>query len=102
MIISGAGIAGVADVGDHLALLYGIAFSETVGVAREVCVIENEIPVCVELINRRAAALAVKEFENLAVCGGEYGCFSGCHYIDRVVHTAFGAGVVEGVDELVR
>ena len=60
MIVAGACIAGVADVRDHLALFHETAFGEAVGVTREVRIIENQVLVFTELIDRRAAAIAVK------------------------------------------
>src|SRR5215213_2583151 len=102
MIVAGACIAGVADVGDHLALLHNVAFGEVLGVAREVGVVEDEVMVCTELIDGRAAAVAVEELENFTICGSEYGCFSRGGNVDSVVYAAFRARVVEGVKQLIR
>ena len=102
MKVAGTCITGVADVGDNLALLDCAAFDETVGIAREVSVVKDELPVSAELIDRGPTALAVEEFENLAVGRGQYGCFGGGHYVYRVVNAPFRACIVEGVDKLVR
>src|ERR1044071_123163 len=88
MIVASACIAGVADVGNHLTLLHRVSFDETIGVMREVRVVEDEIPVGVQLINRGAAALTVEELDNLAVSSRKNRSFSGRHNVDRVVHAA--------------
>src|SRR5215475_7701009 len=99
MIITGARIAGVADVRDHLSLLHRVSFSEASGVMREVRVVEDQFLIGAELIDRRAAAFAMEELLNLAVGGSKYGCFSGGGNVDRIVNAAFGTRGVEGVDQ---
>src|ERR1043165_5226927 len=89
MVITGACIAGVADVSNHLALLHEIAFRESLGVVREMRVIVDELLVRGELIDRGAAAFALKEFDDLAVGSGDDGSFRRSDYIDGVVRSAF-------------
>ena len=102
MVVTGACIAGVSDVGDYLSLAHDVTFSQTIGVAREVCVVEDQFFVGAELIDGRTAAFALKEFLNLAVCCGKYGSFSSGGNVDGVVNAAFRARCVKGVDELFR
>ena len=100
MVVTGARVSGVADVGDDLALFHEIAFGQTICVAREMSVIKDQILVCVELIDRCATFLALEELNDLAVCGSQDGSFSRRHNVDRVMYAAFGACVVESVDQL--
>ena len=102
MVVTGACIAGVADIRDYLTLPHDVSFSQAVGVVREVRVVEDQFLIGAELIDRRAAAFALKELLNLAVSGGKDGSFSSSGDVDRVVNTAFGARGVKGVDELFR
>jgi hypothetical protein len=48
------------------------------------------------------AAIALKQLQDLAVCGREYGRFGGRHDVDGVVYPAFGSCIVIGVDQLIR
>lgn len=102
MVVAGACISGVAHVSDHLSLVYKVAFSETSGVVREVRVVKDQFLIGTELIDRRAAAFALKEPLNLAVTSGKDGSFSGCGNIDGIVYAAFGTCGVKGVDQLFR
>ena len=102
MVITGACIPGVADVGDHLSLMHDVSFSQALGVVREVRVVEDQFLIGAELIDGRAAAFALKELLNLAVSGGKDGSFSSGGDVDRVVNTAFGTRGVKGVDQLFR
>src|ERR1044071_1072316 len=101
MIVASACSAGVADVGTPLTLLHRVSFDETIGVMREVRVVEDEIPVGVQLINRGAGALTVEELDNLAVSSRKNRSFSGRHDVDRVVHAAFRAGLIERINQLI-
>src|SRR5215211_2258974 len=100
MVVAGARISGVADVCDDLSLPHEISFGETIGVMCEVSVVKDQILVRVKLIDRDAAAFALEELDDLAICGSNYGSFGGCGDIDRVVYAAFGARIVEGVEQL--
>src|ERR1041384_3812489 len=71
-------------------------------VVREVSVIEDELLVGGELIDRRAALFALKEFQDLAVGSSEDGSFSRSHNIDGVVRSTFGACVGVCVEQLIR
>ena len=102
MVITGACISGVANVRDYLSLLHDVSFSEAIGVMREVRVVEDHFLIRTELIDRRAAAFALKELLNLAVSSGKDWSFSRSGNVDGVVHAAFGARRVEGVDQLFR
>lgn len=102
MVVAGACVSGVADVRDYLALMHDVSFSEAIGVVREVGVVKDQFLVGAELIDRRAAAFALKEFLNLAVSSGKHGSFGGGGYVDRIVNAAFGACGVEGIDQLFR
>lgn len=102
MIVTGAGISGVTDVGDYLSLPHDVSFSEAIGVVREVGVVKDQFLVGAELINGCAAAFALKELLNLAVSSSQDGSFSSSGNVNRVVNAAFGARGVEGVDQLFR
>jgi hypothetical protein len=67
-----------------------------------VCVVKDQLLIRAELIDRGAAAFALKELLNLAVSSGENGGFSSGGNIDRIVNAAFGACGVESVDQLFR
>src|SRR6185369_4676612 len=65
-------------------------------------VIEDELLVRGELIDRRAALFALEEFQDLAVGSSEDGRFGGSRYIDGVMLSAFRSCVGIGVDQLIR
>jgi len=62
MVIARTCIAGDADVGNDLALPYKTSFSQPLGVARKVSVLEDQFPICVDLIDRGAATVALEKF----------------------------------------
>ncbi len=100
MVITGAGVSGVSDVGNHVSLSHCVAFGQTICVMREVGVIKNEFLIGAELIDRSAAAFALEELQNFAVSGGENGRFRGRGDVDRIVRTAFRSRIREGVEQL--
>src|ERR1043166_6926344 len=67
---------------------------------REVRVVKDQFLIDAELINRGAAAFALKEFQNLAAGSGEHGRFSSGGNIDRIVYATFRPRVVEGIEQL--
>jgi len=102
MVVTGACISGVADIGDYLSLMHDVSFSEAIGVVREVCVVEDQFLIGAELIDGRAAAFALKKLLNLAISSSQDGGFSSSGNVDRIVDAAFGARGVKGVDQLFR
>src|SRR2546430_4370089 len=67
MIIPCSGISGIADIGDRLALPDEVSFRQTFGISIQVGVVIDESAVSAQLINGRAATIAVKEFDNASV-----------------------------------
>ena len=102
MIVTGACVSGIADVGNYLSLMHDVAFSEAIGVVREVGIVKDQFLVGAELIDRRAAAFALKELLNFAVSSSQDGSFSSSGNVNRIVNAAFRARGVEGVDQLFR
>ena len=85
MVVTGACVSGVADIRDYLSLMHDGAFSQAIGVMREVRVVKDELLIGAELIDRGAAAFALKELLNLAVSGSKHGSFSSGWDVDCVV-----------------
>ena len=95
--ISGACIAGIADIADNFPLLYKFASGKTIGIPLQMGVIVDEFLVWTELINCGSAAFALEEFNNLAI-GSSYDWSSRRgRNIDSIVNPTFGAGVRECV-----
>ena len=101
MVVSGAGVSGVADVSDDIALFHLVSFGETGSVAGEVSVVKDQLLVRIELIDRGAAAFALKEFHDVTICCRQDRRACGRRNVDRVMHAAFGSCLVEGVYQLV-
>lgn len=99
--ISRAGVAGVADERDRLALPNKLSHSQSFSITLEMSVIEHELFVGAELVNRRAAAFALEEFDDLAVgCGHDRGAgWSG--NVDGVMNSSFRASVGKSVKQLI-
>ena len=101
VVIAGAGVSSVAYVGYGLALTNDGSFDEIAGVAREVRVVEDHLFVVAELIDRRTAAIALKQLQDLAVCGCKHGRLRWSRDVDRIVYTAFRSRVVKRVLQLI-
>ncbi len=100
--ISGAGISGVADVRDDLALAHRLSHHQCIGIALEVRVVEHELLVGAELIDRGAAAFALEEFDDFAVGGRDDSSACGRGNIDRVVDARLRTRVGKRVRQLIR
>src|SRR6266851_2669456 len=97
MIVSGARVSRVADVGDDLALAHKFSRRQAVGVALQMGVVENQFFVSAVLVDGCAAALTLKKFCNLAVGGREHRS-PGCgRNVDGVMDPDFDARIHESV-----
>src|SRR6476620_8875485 len=100
--ISRSGVTGVAYVADDLALSSKLSSHKTVGVALQVGVIENELSVGTELVDCGAAPFTLKQFEDLAISGGDDSGSGRRRNIDGVVDSSFRARICERIQELGR
>ena len=93
MIVSGAGVTRIADIGDNFSLMHKLALTEAIGITLEVSVVIHEFLVRVELIDGGPAAFALEESNNLAIGSGDDRGSRGGGDIDGVMHTSFGARI---------
>jgi len=101
VIIPGSGVSGSADIGDGLTLPGDVAFRQTFGISIEVRVIKNKSTVSAQLIDSRAATIAVKQFNDGPVRGGNDRRSQWRWNIDRVMSAPFGTRVRECVAQLI-
>lgn len=102
VIVSGAGVAGVADIGNDFSLLRKLTGSKAFGVALQMSVIKHESPIGAELVDRCATAFALEEFDDLAVGSGHNRRSRRRRNVDRVVDAALGARIRECIQQLIR
>jgi len=102
VIVASSRISRVTDKGDGRALSHPIALLHIISPALEVRVIIYELPVLAKLIDGDPARYAVKELDDPAVYGREYGCARGRHNVYRVVYAALTTRARKGIDKLVR
>src|SRR6266536_6476328 len=93
MIIPCPGVSGITDIGDSLTLPGEVSFRQALGIAIQVRVVKYESAVRTQLINGRAATIAVKEFSDGSVHRGDNGSSERRWNIDRVMNPAFCAGI---------
>lgn len=72
MVIAGACVAGGADIADGIALSRIIAPFEAGGVAIEMRVIKDQLPISAQLINYLAAASVATDPDDLAIGGRQH------------------------------
>src|SRR5438093_29001 len=97
MKISRAGVPGVADISNDLALPYKLTFHHAVGIALQMSVIKDELLAGAELIDGCSAAFALEEFYDLAIGSGHHRSPDGGGNINSVVHAPFCARIRERV-----
>ncbi|KAG1242394.1 hypothetical protein G6F68_016209 [Rhizopus microsporus] len=81
----GAGIAGAADVADHLAALDHLLFRQPIGIALQVRVVVAPASAGFELVDRQAAALAVEQLFYGAISHGQHRRPGVGHDVDGIV-----------------
>ena len=101
VIVSRAGITGVADITDHIAAFGLPTFNQVVRVMIEMRIIIDCSPVRVALIDGCAAFVAVEKLYNNAISSGEDRRVVRGHDVDGVVNTAFGTSILKGVLQLI-
>jgi len=84
MVVASSGVSGVADVSNHIALSYVVSFGESRSVAPEVSVIKDFL-IWTKLIDSRSTPLALTQFHNSTICGGQYSSSRRRRNIDRIV-----------------
>ncbi len=101
MIIPCSGVSGIAHIGDSFALLSEVSFRQAVGISIQVRIVKYESAVSAQLINGRAATIAVKEFHDSTVRGGDNGSSERRWNIDRVMHPVFGTRFRKCIAQLI-
>ena len=101
MIIPCYGVSGIADIGDSLTLPGEVSFRQTLGISIQVRIVKDEPAISAQLINGRAATIAVKKFHDGSVRGGDHGSSERRWNIDRVVDPAFGTRFRKCIAQLI-
>jgi len=101
MIIPRSSVSGIADIGDSLTLPGEVSFRQTLGISIQVRVVKDEPAVSAQLINGRAAPIAVKKFHDGSVRGGDHGSSERRWNIDRVMNPAFGTRFRKCIAQLI-
>ena len=101
MIIPCSGVSGIADIGDSLTLPGEVSFRQTLGISIQVRIVKYEPAISAQLINGRAATIAVKKFHDGSVRGGDHGSSERRWNIDRVVDPAFGTRFRKCIAQLI-
>ena len=101
MIIPCSGVSGIADIGDSLTLPRKVPFRQTLGISIQVRIVKDESAVGAQLINGRAATIAVKEFNDGSVRRGDHGSSERRWNIDRVMDPAFCSRIGKCIAQLI-
>src|SRR5437667_12827387 len=67
MIIPCSGVSGIADIGEGLTLPGKVSFRQALGILIQVRIVKDESAVSAQLVNGRAATVAVKKFNDGSV-----------------------------------
>ena len=95
------GVAGRTDIADGLAACDLAALRQSVRIMIKVRVVVNGSVVWVELIDGRPARLALKEFDDATVSGGQHRRALWSRNVNRIVRAPLGARFAERVAQLV-
>lgn len=68
VIVSRSSVSSVSHKTNYIALTYELALTQTISVALQMSVVEDQFAVRTQLVNGRAALLALKQLYYLAVC----------------------------------
>ena len=100
MIVSGRGISRIADISDHIAAPQDLAFMKAIGITFQMRVIENRSIIVCELINRDAARVALKQFNDAAIGSGQDGRSARRDNVNRIMLTPAGARLRERIAQI--
>src|SRR5258705_6671438 len=101
MEISNTGVTSVADISDNFPLLHKLTSREAIGIPLQMGVIKHQLLVGAELIDCCPAALALEEFDNLAVGSSDDRSSCWGRNIDGVMDAAFRTRIRERVQQLI-
>lgn len=101
MIIPCSGVSRIAYVGDYFTLFGEVPFREPLGISIQVRVVKDKTAVGAQLINSRAATIALKKFKDGPVRRGNDRRSEWRWNIDRVMNPPFGPRVRKCVAQLI-
>ena len=97
MVIAGACISCITNVANDIPLSYKLARKKSLRVALKMGVVKDQLLVSTQLVNSRAATLALEEFNNLAVNRGNDRSTTRGRNIYGVMHASFRTRSGKGV-----
>src|SRR6266542_1885596 len=100
VVISAPSVARISNISDHITLAGYLACDETIRIALKMGIIENQFSVRAELVNRRAATLALKQLDDLTITSGKDWSSRRCGNINRIMHASLGAGLGKRIAQL--
>jgi hypothetical protein len=101
MVIAGAGVAGVADIPDDIALSHVTAHAESVGVVIQMRVIEGQFLIFAQLVNYLAAQSVAADPDDFAVGGGQHRGSARNHDVYRAMDPSPGTRRAERVLKII-
>jgi hypothetical protein len=101
VVITWAGVAGVADISDDFALSHVIAHAEAFSVAVQMRVIKDHLLIGAQLINYLAAEPVAADPDDLAVGGGQHRSPARNHNVYRAMDSSSGTRRAERIVQII-
>ena len=101
MIIPCSGVSGIADIGEGLTLPGKVSFRQALGILIQVRIVKDESAVSAQLVNGRAATVAVKEFNDGSVRRSDNRSSKRRWNIDRIMNPAFCTRIRKRIAQLI-
>ena len=100
VVVANPCVSGVSNEADHFALMNKLSISDAIRVTLKVCVIKDELLIDTQLIDGRAATIALEQTNNLSISDSVNWCSHRRRYIYRIVYASFRTGIRKGVEQL--
>src|SRR6185503_9430831 len=102
VVVANSCVSGVSHEAYNFTLPNKLSIRQAVRVTLKMCVIINQLLIDARLVDGRAAAIALEQTNNLAICYSINWGSQRCRYIDRIVYASFRTGIRKSVEQLLR
>ena len=100
VVVAHPSVSGVSNEAYHFTLTNKLSISDAIRVTLKMCVIKDQLLIDTQLVDGRAATIALEQTNNLSISYSVNWCSHRRRYIYRIVYASFRTGIRKSVEQL--